>query len=163
MNILKRLLSENEITIKRKDLLLVTKIIKYHTFFKQRQLINIIGLDNINTAERFTVRYIYNITGSGVRKIIKVKLNELERMDSITKYFNGAGWYEREIWDLYGIYFVNNSNLRRILNDYGFDGHPFRKDFPLTGYNQLQYDIAKKRLISTDVELSQMNRWNRVA
>lgn len=155
------------INIKKEDILFATRLLKLHTGFRNTQLINIIGLDLRSEKNRFNILYIFSSPRiynkekeikSRMRIILKVQISELESIESINQYFPNRIWYEREIWDLFGIFFLNNPNLRRILNDYGFEGHPFRKDYPLTGYNQVQYDLTKKRLISTNVELRQQYR-----
>ncbi len=76
-------------------------------------------------------------------------------MPSVIGIFSSAGWYEREVWDLYGVYFSDNPDLRRILTDYGFEGHPLRKDFPLTGYVEVRYDEEQKRVVYEPVKLKQ--------
>jgi len=143
----------------------IRKLLKFHTKFRNIQLINITRIDYINLKDRFTLLYIFNSPrhfscgeNTSQRLIIKIQTSELDPVESINTYFPNRIWYEREVWDLFGIFFLNNPNLRRILNDYGFEGHPFRKDYPLTGYNQVQYDLTKKRLISTNVELRQQYR-----
>ena len=89
---------------------------------------------------------------------MKVDLEEASSLDSVTGLYPSANWFERETWDMFGIYFLNHPDLRRILTDYGFEGHPLRKDFPLTGYVEFKYDDTKKRVISEPVELAQQFR-----
>ncbi len=155
---IQNLLNNNILTINKNELIKTRLILKYNSNFYNSQLISITRRDFPNNENRFTVTYFFNCPYINKRLILKVKTNELEPIESISKIFPNATWYEREVWDLFGVFFLNNSNLSRILNDYRFEGHPFRKDFPLTGFNQLQYDISKKRLISTDVELAQQFR-----
>jgi len=167
---------EEVLHLQPEELIPVVQCLKYHTGFSGTQLINITAVDYLiqkpvilsqqanpleatsNQQPRFTVIYMFTCTGQNLRLFIKVKTDELTPLPSISEYFKSSTWYEREIWDLFGIFFLNNADLRRILNDYGFEGHPFRKDFPLTGYTQLQYDLSQKRLISVDVQLSSMLR-----
>jgi NADH dehydrogenase (ubiquinone) Fe-S protein 3 len=89
------------------------------------------------------------------RVIVKTYTDELTPIDSVTPIFQGANWYEREVWDMYGVFFSNHPDLRRILTDYGFAGHPFRKDFPLTGFVEVRYDDEVKRVVCEPIELAQ--------
>ena len=89
---------------------------------------------------------------------VETSVSELESVESLSTLFPSAVWPEREIWDLYGIYFSNHPDLRRILTDYGFQGHPFRKDFPLSGYIELRYDTSKQRVVYEPVQLTQEYR-----
>ena len=89
---------------------------------------------------------------------IKIIINELQSINSITPVYKGASWCEREIWDLFGIFFNNHPDLRRILTDYGFEGHPLRKDFPLSGYYEMFYNELEKRLVYEQIHLSQKYR-----
>jgi len=86
---------------------------------------------------------------------VKLETDEETPVPSATKLFSAAGWFEREAWDLYGIFFSNHPDLRRILTDYGFEGHPLRKDFPLTGYVEVRYDEEQKRVVYEPVKLAQ--------
>lgn len=118
-------------------------------------IIDITAIDVPNRIYRFEVVYhllsiVYN---SRIR--IKTYTDELTPLDSITEEFKGAEWYEREVWDMFGIYFLRHPDLRRILTDYGFEGHPLRKDFPLSGYVEVRYDDEKKRVVAEPLELTQ--------
>ena len=89
---------------------------------------------------------------------VKTYADEASPVPSITPLFDGANWYEREVYDLFGVFFVGHPDLRRIMTDYGFEGHPLRKDFPLTGYTELRYDEEKKRVVQEPLELTQAFR-----
>lgn len=80
-------------------------------------------------------------------------------MNSVVSIFPSAGWWEREVWDMFGVYFTNHPDLRRILTDYGFEGHPLRKDFPLSGYLEVRYDDSEKRVVSEPIEMAQEFRY----
>ena len=118
-------------------------------------LVDICGVDWPDRAERFDV--VYNLLSLKLNQRIRIKLrtDEDTPVPSVTSVFSTAGWFEREAWDLYGILFSNHPDLRRILTDYGFQGHPMRKDFPLTGYVQVRYDEDQKRVIYEPVKLTQ--------
>lgn len=119
------------------------------------QLISICGADYPERPQRFEV--IYHLLSLTLNQRIRVKLSADSQtlVPSLTNLFASAGWYERETWDLYGIYFANHPDLRRILTDYGFEGHPLRKDFPLTGHQEVRYDSAKQAVVYEPVQLSQ--------
>lgn len=118
-------------------------------------LVDICGADYPDREKRFEV--VYNLLSlvHNVRIRIKVLAAEDKLVPSVTSVFSTATWFEREIWDLYGIPFSGNSDLRRLLTDYGFSGHPLRKDFPLTGYVELRYDEEQKRVVYEPVSLMQ--------
>jgi NADH-quinone oxidoreductase subunit C len=118
-------------------------------------LCDICGVDHPDRARRFDV--VYNLLSIRLNQRIRLKVetDEESAVPSATGLFSSAGWWEREAWDLFGIYFSDNPDLRRILTDYGFDGHPLRKDFPLTGYVELRYDEDQKRVVYEPVRLKQ--------
>jgi len=120
-----------------------------------KTMIDLFGVDYPDRPERFEVIYNLLSLSENQRLQVKVPLAENESIDSAIDVYSAAGWYEREVWDMYGIYFNNNPDLRRILTDYGFEGHPLRKDFPLTGYVELRYDNELKRVVYEPVELTQ--------
>jgi NADH-quinone oxidoreductase subunit C len=122
---------------------------------KFRQLIDLTGVDWPERPLRFDV--VYNLLSIELNQRIRVKAQTDERtpIASATSVFPTAGWFEREAWDMYGIMFAGNPDLRRILTDYGFEGHPLRKDFPLTGYVEMRYDEAEKRVVYEPVKLTQ--------
>ncbi len=118
-------------------------------------LCDICGVDFPDRAQRFEV--VYNLLSMSLNQRIRLKVetDENEPVPSATGLYSSAGWWEREAWDLFGIYFGGNPDLRRILTDYGFEGHPLRKDFPLTGYVELRYDEQQKRVVYDPVRLQQ--------
>ena len=118
-------------------------------------LCDICGVDFPDRPLRFEV--VYNLLSMSLNQRIRLKIetDENDPVPSATGLFSCAGWWEREAWDLYGIYFADNPDLRRILTDYGFEGHPLRKDFPLTGYVELRYDEQQKRVVYEPVRLQQ--------
>ena len=118
-------------------------------------LCDICGVDYPARPSRFDVVYNLLSMSRNLRIRLKVETDEDSPVPSATGLFSAAGWWEREAWDLYGIYFSDHPDLRRILTDYGFDGHPLRKDFPLTGYVELRYDEDQKRVVYDPVKLKQ--------
>ena len=120
-----------------------------------QQLMDIAGADYPNRAERFDVVYCLLSVTRNLRLIVKVTTDEVAPVPTVTTLWPNAGWYEREVYDMYGVLFSGNADLRRILTDYGFQGHPFRKDFPLTGYVELRYSEEDKRVVYEPVQLAQ--------
>ena len=120
-----------------------------------RTLIDICGVDYPERPQRFEV--VYNLLSIHKNQRVRVKLpaDEATAVPSVTDLYSAAGWFEREAWDLYGIVFADHPDLRRLLTDYGFEGHPMRKDFPLTGYVELRYDEEQKRVVYDKVRLTQ--------
>ena len=118
-------------------------------------LIDICGADYPSRPERFEVVYHLLSITKNLRIRVKIPAREDHPVPSVVGVFPAAGWFEREAWDLYGIFFAGNPDLRRILTDYGFDGHPLRKDFPMTGYVELRYDEEQKRVVYEPVKLQQ--------
>src|SRR5581483_7037370 len=118
-------------------------------------LVDLCGVDWPEREQRFDV--VYHLLSLGKNQRIRVKLttDEDTPVPSVTGVFSSAGWYEREAWDLYGIVFAGHPDLRRILTDYGFEGHPLRKDFPLTGFVEVRYDEEQKRVVYEKVKLTQ--------
>jgi NADH-quinone oxidoreductase subunit C len=118
-------------------------------------LCDICGVDYPDRPERFEVVYNLLSMSQNLRIRLKVATDEEMPVPSAVGVFSSAGWWERETWDLFGIYFSDHPDLRRLLTDYGFDGHPLRKDFPLTGYVELRYDEDQKRVVYEPVKLKQ--------
>ena len=122
------------------------------------QLIDITAIDYPDSIPRFEVVYILLSSVSRKRLIVKIRVNEGDLVKSSTGIFKSANWSEREIWDMFGIFFSGHPDLRRLLTDYGFEGHPLRKDFPLTGRVQVKYDTEQSRVIYEPVNLIQEYR-----
>lgn len=120
-----------------------------------KQLMDICGADYPEESERFEIVYNLLSLRHNFRIRVKVRTGENAPIDSVTGIFSAAGWFEREVWDMYGVFFNDHPDLRRILTDYGFDGHPLRKDFPLTGFVELRYDEDQKRVVYEPVKLTQ--------
>jgi NADH-quinone oxidoreductase subunit C len=118
-------------------------------------LVDVCGVDFPEREERFEVVYHLLNPKRNIRVRVKLSTDDTEPVPSITGVFPGADWYEREAYDLYGILFSGHPDLRRILTDYGFDGHPLRKDFPLTGFVEVRYDEERKRVVYEPVKLAQ--------
>jgi NADH-quinone oxidoreductase subunit C len=118
-------------------------------------LVDVCGVDWPERERRFDV--VYNLLSVKLNQRIRVRIETDEHtpVPTVTGVFPSAGWYEREAWDLYGIYFADHPDLRRILTDYGFEGHPLRKDFPLTGHVEVRYDDEQKRVVYEPVKLTQ--------
>lgn len=113
------------------------------------------GSDYPYRAQRFEVNFMLLNLSLPYRLIIRVTTNEYLPISTVSNVFSSAGWLEREVWDMYGVYFSGHKDLRRILTDYGFSGYPLRKDFPLTGYNEVRYDDTKKQVVLEPLEISQ--------
>lgn len=119
------------------------------------QLMDICGVDYPDRAERFEVVYQLLSLVRNVRLRVKVRVDEGALVPTVTNVFSSAGWMEREVWDMFGIGFTGHPDLRRILTDYGFEGHPLRRDFPLSGFVEVRYDPEQKRVVHEPVKLQQ--------
>jgi len=119
------------------------------------QLIDMTAVDYPDRKNRFTVVYNLLSVDLNARVRLKTEVDGLTSIESVTGIYPCAAWWERETWDMFGVFFTGHPDLRRILTDYGFQGHPLRKDFPLTGYTEVRYDATEKRVISEPLELSQ--------
>ncbi|MBT3330438.1 MAG: NADH-quinone oxidoreductase subunit C [Rhodospirillaceae bacterium] len=136
-------------------------VLKVVTFLRDdpqclfKVLIDICGVDFPERAKRFDV--VYNLLSMvhNQRVRVKVEADEMSPVPSVTGLHNSANWFEREVWDMYGVMFEDHPDLRRLLTDYGFEGHPLRKDFPLTGYVEVRYDEERKRVVYEPVKLPQ--------
>ena len=136
----------------------VMSFLKYHTAAEYTMVADITAVDYPTRDNRFEV--VYNLLSVRHNSRIRVKTyaDEATPVPSICSLYDGANWYEREVYDLFGVFFVGHPDLRRIMTDYGFDGHPLRKDFPLTGYTEIRYDEEKKRIVVEPLELTQAFR-----
>jgi len=132
--------------------------LKYNTFCQFKTLVDITAVDHPNRQYRFELNYSFLSYNYNTRLNVVTYVQNSLFVDSITPLFKSANWIEREIWDLYGIFFNNHSDLRRILTDYGFKGHPLRKDFPLTGFNECVYDDFFDSVKYKEVSLTQEYR-----
>lgn len=141
-----------------------SQIVKTITFLRDdpncqfKQLMDVCGVDFPERENRFDVVYHLLSLVHNCRIRVKVQTNEDSPVPSVCGVYSSAAWWEREAWDLYGIFFSGHPDLRRILTDYGFDGHPLRKDFPVTGYVELRYDDEQKRVVYEPVKLMQEYR-----
>jgi NADH-quinone oxidoreductase subunit C len=146
------------VTINSEDLLDVVLLLKTNKNIKFRQLIDITAVDYPENQKRFKIVYLLLSHEFNQRIILSYFINENEKISSLTKIFPSANWMEREVFDMYGIKFNDHPDMRRILTDYGFEGHPLRKDFPLTGHNEVRYSEDEKKVIYEPVKLEQNYR-----
>lgn len=126
--------------------------------FRFTMLIDIFAVDYPESLKRFEVNYCFLSVEKNYRVNIKVKISDEESIPSLSSLYKNAGWLEREVWDMHGVRFENNPDLRRILTDYGFEGHPLRKDFPMSGYKEVRYDINKEKVVYEPLNLVQEYR-----
>tara|TARA_B100001093_G_scaffold248763_1_gene238188 strand:+ start:1091 stop:1708 length:618 start_codon:yes stop_codon:yes gene_type:complete len=158
--VLKTIIEHNELLIEihENDLVEIIQFLKSNDFCKFRQLIDIAGVDYPEDERRFQLIYLFLSHENNLRIKLLIKINTDQQISSITKIFPSANWMEREVFDMYGIKFKNHPDLRRILTDYNFKGHPLRKDFPLTGFNEVRYSEKEKKVIYEPVKLEQNYR-----
>ena len=150
--------SQLYIEIEKDDLIDVTLSLKTNKKTKFRQLIDITVVDYPEQTQRFKIVYLFLSHELNERIILSYFINENELITSLTSIFPSANWMEREVFDMYGVNFKDHPDLRRILTDYGFEGHPLRKDFPLTGNLEVRYSESQKKVISEPVKLEQNYR-----
>lgn len=147
-------LGELSIVIKREDVPRVLKYLRDDVNCQFKILLDVCGVDYPEREERFEV--VYHLLSLIHNFRIRVKTRTAgDPVPSVVEVFSTAGWFERECWDMFGVQFSGNPDLRRILTDYGFEGHPLRKDFPLTGFVEIRYDDEKKRVVYEPVKLTQ--------
>jgi len=146
------------IEIRVEDLVDIVQFLKSNENCKFKQLIDIAGVDYPENEKRFELVYLLlsHENNTRIKILIKFQINQM--INSLTKIFPSANWMEREVFDMYGIKFKNHPDLRRILTDYGFKGHPLRKDFPLTGFNEVRYSEKEKKVVYEPVKLEQNYR-----
>ncbi|WP_085900294.1 NADH-quinone oxidoreductase subunit C [Kiloniella majae] len=140
---------------KSDTLLEVIKFLRDNQNCQFRQLVELTAVDYPSREDRFELVYCLLSLTHNQRIKIKFSTSDETPVESVTGLFSSAIWYEREVWDMYGIFFANHPDLRRMLTDYGFEGHPLRKDFPLTGYVEVRYDETQKRVVYEPVKLTQ--------
>ena len=153
-------IENNELLIEIKDVDLIDVIhfLKSNDSCKFRQLIDIAGVDYPENEKRFQLVYLFLSHEKNIRIKLLIKFDLDQIIPSITKIFPSANWMEREVFDMYGVKFKNHPDLRRILTDYNFKGHPLRKDFPLTGFNEVRYSEKEKKVVYESVKLEQNYR-----
>lgn len=146
------------ITIKASFLKYTLLVLKNHINYQFKVLTCISGADH--PSKRYRFKIVYELTSIRYNKRLRIKLqiNELLSVDSCDKLFSASGWHECEIWDMFGVFFKNHTNLKRILTDYGFEGYPLRKDFPLSGFIEMRYNDRQKRVINESTEFCQEYR-----
>jgi NADH dehydrogenase (ubiquinone) Fe-S protein 3 len=151
----------NEITLEvdSQNLFKILLFLKNYTGTQYKVLIDITAVDYPKRKNRFEVVYILLGIQYNTRIIIKTSLDQYTPIDSVVGIFPAANWFERETWDMFGIFFINHPDLRRILTDYGFDGYPLRKDFPLSGFFEVRYNDIKKRVVSEPIQFTQEFRF----
>lgn len=153
-----RLKSEIFLNISSTKFIYLFTFLKYHTHCQYKILTDIIGIDYLSKKRRFHI--IYNLLSIRFnhRIFIQIQLKDWESIPSIISIYRNANWFEREIWDMFGIFFTNHPDLRRILTDYGFEGYPLRKDYPLSGYFEVYFNENKKQVQYKPINLSQEYR-----
>ena len=143
------------LNVNKNEIYSITKFLKDNERLLFDQLIDITAIDYPSRDLRFDIIYILISLTLNQRIIVKSPVNENDNLDSISLIHKSANWYERECYDLFGIKFINHPDLRRIMTDYNFEGHPLRKDFPLTGHTEVRFDDQEKKVVYEPVKLSQ--------
>jgi NADH-quinone oxidoreductase subunit C len=146
------------ITCSREKLLELVRYLKDDLEFKFNMLIDVFAVDYPELSKRFEINYCFLSIEKNYRVNIKVHVEDGVPVKSLCSIYKNALWLEREVWDMHGVKFMNNPDLRRILTDYGFEGHPLRKDFPLSGFNEVRYDIIKEQVVYEPLSLVQEYR-----
>ena len=143
------------LNVNKSELCSIIKFLKDNEHLLFDQLIDITAIDYPSRELRFDIIYILISLTLNQRIILKSPFNENDNLDTVSHIFRSANWYERECYDLFGIKFINHPDLRRIMTDYNFEGHPLRKDFPLTGHTEVRFDEQEKKVVYEPVKLSQ--------
>lgn len=143
---------------KSSDLIPLISCLKHHTEFQFSQLMDLYAVDYPSRQKRYEVHYLLLSLTYNQRLRLKLEIELEEMIPSIASLYPSGNWLEREVWDMFGIFFANHPDLRRILTDYGFEGFPLRKDFPVTGFLEVRYDESEKRIQYEPVELTQEYR-----
>jgi len=144
--------------VDRKDRKETRRVCREHVGLQRKVLVDRRAVDYPEREKRFEVIYVRRSVRYSMRRTVKAEVGEREEVETVTDRFHSANWMERERWDRMGVGVKGHLDRRRILTDYGTEGHPLRKDYPLTGYVERQYDEAKKRVVSEERERSQANR-----
>ena len=147
--------NELMITIYPEAVVPMCYFLRQNSLTRCAQLLDITAVDYPDREKRFTVVYNLLSLDWNTRVRLKTEVDELTSLESVTGVYSCSAWWEREVLDMFGIFFTEHPDLRRILTDYGFQGHPLRKDFPLTGYTEVRYDSTEKRVVSEPLELTQ--------
>lgn len=149
---------EMVLDVEPENMVPVLRFLQKHSNAQFKGFMDATAVDYPESKERF--RVVYNLLSVKFNSRIRVQthVDEVTPLESATKLFRGADWFEREIWDMYGVFFHSHPDMRRILTDYGFEGHPQRKDFPLSGYVEVRYDDTEKRVVTEPVEIAQEYR-----
>jgi NADH-quinone oxidoreductase subunit C len=154
----------NEINIKNGEVFIIVEsnrtkaliqFLKNNESFPFQLLVDLCCVDNLGAEKRYQIVYNLLSLTKNLRITVKTDLDEQNNIETISDIYSAANWYEREAWDMYGILFIGHPDLRRILTDYGFEGHPMRKDFPLTGFVEVRYDSEEKKVLYEKVKLVQ--------
>ena len=146
------------VTVSSRHLLQILRFLKQHMHTQFHVLVSITVVDSLQNSNRFELSYELLSLKFNNRIRVKVRLDELSLITSCEKLYSAATWYECEVWDMFGVYFTNHKNLKRILTDYGFEGFPLRKDFPLCGLVEIQFNELRKRIVTDSIELTQEYR-----
>lgn len=146
---------ELSIKVRRQYIQKVLNFLRDESELLFKQLIDIAGVDYPNRSMRFDVVYHLLSLHHNTRIRVKIETDEAHSVPSVCSIFNAANWYEREVWDMFGILFDGHPDLRRLLTDYGFEGHPLRKDFPLSGHVEVRYDHEQRRVVYDTIHLTQ--------
>lgn len=153
----KSIISKEEVIIytNAESVASLISFLKLHTNCQYEVLMDITAVDYPERENRFEVVYMFLSVKHNCRLIVKLSVDEVTPVPTIEHIYPNAGWYERETWDMFGIFFQGNKDLRRILTDYGFEGYPLRKDFPLSGFVEVRYDDTQRRVVVEPLEMTQ--------